>query len=99
MIISLNSCSLVSRFLLLLAVFATVALLQASDAPPAPQNFCEGWQFHLGDVAGAEQPNLDDSSWRTLDIPHDWSIELPLDPNVGYGMTVGYLPGGIGWYR
>ena len=87
------------RFILLMAGVAAVALVQADDAIPVRENFCEGWQFHLGDVAGAEQPGLDDSAWRTLDVPHDWSIELPLDPKVSDGISVGYLPGGIGWYR
>ena len=70
------------RFIISMAGFAAVALVQASDATPLRENFCEGWQFHLGDVAGAEQSKLDDSAWRPLDIPHDWSIELPLDPKV-----------------
>ncbi|MEN9469025.1 MAG: hypothetical protein RL630_758 [Verrucomicrobiota bacterium] len=87
------------RFVAFMAAFAVVALAQADEVTPVRENFCEGWQFHLGDVAGAEQPGLDDSPWRTLDIPHDWSIELPLDPKVSDGISVGYLPGGIGWYR
>jgi beta-galactosidase len=59
----------------------------------------ERWTFHLGDVAGAELLEYDDSAWRTLDLPHDWSIELPFDPKMIGGSSVGYLPGGIGWYR
>jgi len=43
--------------------------------------FDVGWRFHRGDAAGAEQPAFDDSGWRTLDLPHDWSIEdLPSLP-------------------
>ena len=34
-----------------------------------------GWRFMLGDHPGAEQPRFDDHGWRTLDLPHDWSIE------------------------
>jgi len=34
-----------------------------------------------------------------LDVPHDWSIELPYDPQMPGGASVGYLPGGVGWYR
>jgi beta-galactosidase len=33
------------------------------------------WRFHLGDVTGAEASGFDDSTWRLLDVPHDWSIE------------------------
>ena len=39
------------------------------------QSFDAGWHFHLGDVPGAEGPGFDDSSWRQLDLPHDWSVE------------------------
>jgi beta-galactosidase len=28
-----------------------------------------------GDAAGAERPEFDDASWRTVDLPHDWSVE------------------------
>jgi hypothetical protein len=37
--------------------------------------FLENWRFHRGDVSNAEQENFDDSGWRLLDVPHDWSIE------------------------
>ena len=58
-----------------------------------------GWRFTLGDPAGAEQPRFDDRQWRTLDLPHDWSIEgTPRDNALGGG-GMGYFPGGTGWYR
>ena len=60
---------------------------------------CEAWTFHLGDAEGAEKSAFDDAAWRTLDLPHDWSIELPFDPKMPGGSSVGYLPGGLGWYR
>jgi beta-galactosidase len=37
--------------------------------------FDADWRFFLGDAAHAEQPEFDDSGWRRLDLPHDWSIE------------------------
>ena len=48
------------------------------------------------------QPNFDDRSWRTVNLPHDWAIEGPF--HVGWGEGVGggmgRLPSpGIGWYR
>ena len=78
---------------------SSLVAAQAQDAPRVRENFCEDWQFHLGDVQGAEQSQHDDAAWRTLNVPHDWSIEQKLDPKVPGGMSVGYLPGGIGWYR
>lgn len=59
----------------------------------------EAWTFHLGDIPGAEKVGFDDSKWRVLNVPHDWSIEQPYDPHMPGGSSVGYLPGGIGWYR
>ena len=59
----------------------------------------DGWSFHLGEAPGAESPSFDDAKWRKLDVPHDWSIEQPYDPTMPGGSSVGYLPGGIGWYR
>lgn len=39
------------------------------------QLFDRGWRFHRGDVPKAERPESDDSAWRVLDLPHDWSVE------------------------
>jgi beta-galactosidase len=39
------------------------------------QLFDSGWRFHKGDANGADMPEFDDSKWRMLDVPHDWSIE------------------------
>jgi beta-galactosidase len=37
--------------------------------------FEKNWKFSIGDIEGAGQPLFDDKSWRTVDLPHDWSIE------------------------
>jgi len=39
------------------------------------QSFDSHWRFLRGETAGAEDPAFDDSEWRILDLPHDWSIE------------------------
>ncbi len=65
------------------------------------------WRFYLGDIPGGESPDLDDSKWRLLELPHDWSIEGQFKENREENNTshenlshhIGYLPGGIGWYR
>ncbi|HEY5367572.1 MAG TPA: glycoside hydrolase family 2 TIM barrel-domain containing protein [Hanamia sp.] len=67
--------------------------------------FDEGWRFHRGDVAKAEDVNFKDKSWRNIDLPHDWSIEdlpgteSPFSPDVINGVSIGFTTGGIGWYR
>ena len=62
-------------------------------------SFNDGWKFHLGDVTGAQQATFDDSSWRSLSVPHDWSAELAFNKNSPAGGGGGFLDGGIGWYR
>jgi beta-galactosidase len=51
-------------------------------------SFDEGWLFNRGDVTGADQASFDDSGWRALDLPHDWSIEdLPDADSTAGGVT------------
>jgi len=57
------------------------------------------WKFVHGDSVQAEHPNFDDSHWRALDLPHDWSIEYPYDEHAPTGGSGGYVKSGIGWYR
>lgn len=60
--------------------------------------FCSGWKFLKGDATGAHQAEWDDTTWETVEIPHDWSVESEFDQEKGEGCT-GYLLGGLGWYR
>ncbi|MEO6167394.1 MAG: beta-galactosidase GalB [Chitinophagales bacterium] len=62
-------------------------------------NFCEGWKFYLGDDANAKLADYKDGTWRTLNLPHDWSIEGKFDEKNPAGIGGGALPGGVGWYR
>jgi beta-galactosidase len=51
-----------------------------------------------GDGVTYVQPGFDDSSWRQVNLPHDWAIEGPFTTQGGGGM--GRLPSsGVGWYR
>jgi beta-galactosidase len=72
--------------------------------------FDKDWRFKKDSVIQAESPGYNDSRWRKMDLPHDWSIEdLPNQEKdsvqgpftkaaVSKGAT-GYTEGGIGWYR
>jgi len=62
-------------------------------------SFDKDWLFLKSDAQGAEQPNFADSSWRKLDVPHDWSIEGPFSKDNPTGGAGGFLPAGVGWYR
>src|SRR6201996_5945469 len=57
------------------------------------------WKFLLGDEKTASDINFNDSQWRLLDLPHDWSIEGEFKSTEPTGGGGGYLPTGIGWYR
>ena len=57
------------------------------------------WRFTLGDPANAQRPGFNDSRWRLLDVPHDWSIEGTPRQDAPAGGRGGYFPTGIGWYR
>ena len=54
------------------------------------------WQFALTDSRGFPD---DHAPWRAVQLPHDWSVDYPVDeraPSCGSG---GYARTGIGWYR
>ncbi len=63
------------------------------------EDFSKNWKFHLGDVTNAQKINLNDSDWRILDLPHDWSIEGEFKKDNPATPGGGALPGGVGWYR
>jgi beta-galactosidase len=60
-------------------------------------DFDRDWKFGKGDFAAGMMPAFNDSDWRSLNLPHDWSIEGPLGPE--YASGTGFAPGGVGWYR
>jgi len=48
------------------------------------------------------EPGFDDSSWQSVNLPHDWAIQGPFYTGWGDGVGggMGRLPSpGIGWYR
>lgn len=72
--------------------------------------FDEGWRFYLGSAEGAESVAYPDASWRTVDLPHDWSVEPlenqeadkvvgPFSRQSAGGIATGQTVGGEGWYR
>ncbi len=59
-------------------------------------DFSDHWRFYLGD-GGSAATDYNDSSWKSVDLPHDYSIEQ--DYSSSNEAESGYLPGGTGWYR
>ena len=56
------------------------------------------WKFRLGPLDGAAEPALDDSAWRSLDLPHDFQFEQPWDKDVTSSSRA-FKPLCEGWYR
>ncbi len=83
----------------LLALFLIASCTSKNDNARSIINFDKDWKFQLGDTIGAESVNFDDSSWRKLNVPHDWSIEGEFSEKNPATPGGGALPGGIGWYR
>ena len=78
------------------------------------RDFDSDWRFIKDSIVGAEQATYEDSAWRVIDLPHDWSIEdLPAGQIPGEtigpfskksegandGNSTGHVVGGTGWYR
>jgi beta-galactosidase len=76
-----------------------------------------GWKFHLGNSWGIGQnlakagtgsgpasANFSEASWRTVNLPHDWAVELPFNPGAdgSHGFKAlgpGFPQNSVGWYR
>jgi beta-galactosidase len=98
-------------------MFHGPAVLAADASPRERLLLDEGWKFHLGDdwgtgenlmkagiSTGPADATFCDASFRTVNLPHDWVIELPFDPKSD--RSHGYKPVGknfpensVGWYR
>lgn len=96
-----NKCCLTRPIALSLIIILSIISGYAQNNPhiPGKQLFDYDWKFYLGDTASARLNDFDDKSWRTLDLPHDWSIEGQIHPQNQTGMAGGYFPAGVGWYR
>lgn len=91
-------------------ILFTYSLIAQNNLPLRSIPFDNAWLFTKDSVANAEQPDFNDSKWRNVDLPHDWSIEdLPnqspdqvVGPfsksSIGKAAT-GWTFGGTGWYR
>lgn len=82
-------------FLLLLGLFS----FAGENNPRFRLDFNESWKFCLCDPKDASKSEFDDTDWRNLDLPHDWSIEGNFSKDHPTKVNGGALPAGIGWYR
>ena len=82
-----------------MAALCVCAVAGAVPAPKPGELFDDGWKFMLEAPEQASEASFDDSSWRQLDLPHDWSIEFPAIHDAPAGNPGGFFPTGTGWYR
>jgi len=102
-----------SPTLSVLIFFITIiisSVLPAQETSRSRELFNSGWKFIKYFNASNEKvladkepenlqlPSVNDNSWRSLDLPHDWAIEGPFSDTLEN--NTGLLPWkGIGWYR
>ena len=84
-------------------LFGLIVLLAAHCSVLAQtrvrESFNKDWKFFLGDEPNAKNAIFNDTKWRKLTLPHDWSIEGKFDEKNPAKPEGGGLPTGIAWYR
>ncbi len=94
----------------LIGVSCSVALALVCGCEPFEKNersvtslTGDGWRFTKDAKADMKAetvaaPAFDDAAWQQVEVPHDWAIAGPFDPEADGGS--GKLPWkGVGWYR
>lgn len=94
-----NRFGLIRFFLLLLTLFIFSASCSKKVNIRSRIDFNVGWKFYSGDNEQASCVAFDDTTWRSLNLPHDWSIEGEFRKENPTRTNGGALPTGIGWYR
>ena len=82
-------------FICLFALTGNIASAQTRST----NDFDNNWKFILDSTHNYSEINVKDNNWRTLNLPHDWSIEGTFSKDNPAGAGGGALPGGMGWYR
>ena len=82
------------EFLVFVCLFAVASAF--AFAPPSPRaryNFNSDWRLFVGDPAGAERSDFDDSAWKTVTTPRPWNED------DAFRKDIKDLSTGIAWYR
>ncbi len=86
---------IIGSLFILVIIFSNVS---AQEGKRITVDFNKGWKFMLDSVHDYSKLSANINSWRTLNVPHDWSIELAFDSTSPTGTGGGALRGGMGWY-
>lgn len=94
-----------------------VSSLAAAESPREHLSLDANWKFHLGDDwpdalhlensgtgSGPASEKFSDAFWRSVQVPHDWAVELPFDWTADgshgfHTLGVKYPTNSIAWYR
>ncbi|MET1057798.1 MAG: sugar-binding domain-containing protein [Pedobacter sp.] len=88
-----------TSFIILFSILTTVtdswSNTKTPSDPPARStyNFNPGWKLAPGDIAKAEASAFDDSSWKSVTLPHAWNED------EAFRKSIEDLSTGICWYR
>lgn len=103
--------------LLLLVLSANLSTSLAANTPREKFLLDEGWKFHLGDEwpsalrldkagasGGPAGVSFGDTTWRVVNLPHDWAVELPFDSSADsahgfHTVGPGFPKNSVAWYR
>ncbi|MDP4224319.1 MAG: beta-galactosidase GalB [Bacteroidota bacterium] len=102
--------ALLHVIIILAITILNTEFIKSQTSPRTRESFNSNWKFVRYFYASTDKatfdrepeelqsPSLNDSNWRTLDLPHDWAIEGPFSDTLEN--NTGLLPWkGIGWYR
>lgn len=76
---------------LIIIGFISKSVAQNNTNLERKQRFNFDWKFALGDAAENSAENFDDTTWRKLDLPHNWSIEGKSEKNNPSGGDGGFI--------
>jgi beta-galactosidase len=101
----------------LFVVLTSTVFADGTNSPREKLLLDFNWKFHLGNEWGAAislakagtgsgpaSRSFSDASWRTVNLPHDWAVELPFDPSAAEGhgfkpVGPGFAANNVAWYR
>jgi beta-galactosidase len=102
---------------ILVSIFFASAVAAEDSAPREKLLFDFNWKFHLGNEWGAANSlakagqgsgpasrSFSDASWRMVNLPHDWAVELPFDQGSDgshgfHPVGPGFAANNVAWYR
>ncbi|MCK9399453.1 MAG: DUF4982 domain-containing protein [Bacteroidales bacterium] len=95
----INAGKIITNILVSAALFFLCSCSKEVEITREKTDFNHAWKFELKDSSSYSKVEYNDIHWRSLDLPHDWSIEGTFSKDNPAGIGGGALPGGTGWYR